>query len=103
MILIYCPCKDREEAKRIAKSLLGKKLIACANIVQSDSIYCWKNKLCSEKEAIAIFKTTEKKSAAAEKETKKLHSYELPAIIKINAKANKEFEKWVDGQIWQSR
>jgi periplasmic divalent cation tolerance protein len=99
MILIYCPCKDKEEAKMISTSLMGKKLISCANIIQSDSLYCWKGKICDDKEAIAIMKTTAKKSGLAEKEIKRLHSYELPAIIKIYASANKEFERWMVKQI----
>ena len=98
MILIYCPCKDKVEAKKISKALLAKKLIACVNIVQSDSMYCWKNKLCNDREAIAIMKTAAKKTAEVEKEIKKLHSYDLPAIIKINAKSNNEFKDWIKRQ-----
>lgn len=97
MVIIYCPCKNKTEAKNISKQLVKKKLIACANIIESESIYCWKNKLCNEKEAIIIAKTN--KAKEAEKLIKKLHSYEIPAIIKINAKANKEFEKWVNSKI----
>lgn len=95
MIIIYCPCKNKTEAKKIATNLLNKKLIACANIIQSDSVYCWKNKLCNEKEAIMLIKTTKNKETKARAELKRLHSYDLPAIITISAKANKEFEKWL--------
>ncbi|MBW2992350.1 divalent-cation tolerance protein CutA [Candidatus Woesearchaeota archaeon] len=95
MIIIYCPCKNKTEAKNIATKLLNKKLIACANIIQSDSIYNWKNKLCSEKEAIMLLKIKNTNKEKVTKEIKKLHSYDLPAIITINAKANQEFEKWL--------
>lgn len=95
MIIIYCPCKNKTEAKKIAKTLLNKKLIACANIIKSDSIYCWKSKMCNEKEAIMLLKTTKQKEIKTRTEIKKLHSYDLPAIITINAKANNLFENWV--------
>ena len=42
--------------------------------------------------------TAAKKTAEVEKEIKKLHSYDLPAIIKINAKSNNEFKDWIKRQ-----
>lgn len=95
MIIIYCPCKNRTEAKKIAKVLLDKKLIACANILQSDSMYCWENKLCSEKEAVMFLKSKKGNEGKINKEIKKLHSYSLPAIITFNCRSNKEFKQWV--------
>jgi periplasmic divalent cation tolerance protein len=98
MIMIYLPCKNKTEAKKIAANLIKKKLIACANIVQSDSIYNWKNRLYNDKESILLLKAKRTDERQIRQEIKKLHSYELPAIITINAKANKEFENWVDKQ-----
>ena len=103
MILIYCPCKNKKEAKRIAESLIAKKLVACANIVGSDSLYVWKGKLCCEKEAILLLKTAGSNKEKVNKEIKKLHSYDLPAIININCRSNKLFEDWVIKQTWQNR
>ena len=99
MIIIYCPCKNKDEAKKIAKSLVNNKLAACINIVQSDSIYRWQGKICNGKENIMLIKTKRINEDKVKKEIRKLHSYELPAIITINCKANKEFENWVDKQI----
>ena len=38
MILIYITCKDKEEAKKISKHLLEKKLIACTNMTPIETI-----------------------------------------------------------------
>src|SRR5207248_8535321 len=42
VVLIYCPCGSEEEAVRIARELLDRRLIACANIHESRSLYFWK-------------------------------------------------------------
>jgi periplasmic divalent cation tolerance protein len=98
MILVYVTCKDKKEAKHISKKLLEKKLIACANIFPIESIYCWKKKTCQEKETVLLLKTTSKNFKETEKQIKKIHSYEIPCILKLNVQANKEFDRWVEEQ-----
>ncbi len=95
VMLIYCPCKDENEARKIASALLEKKLIACANLFSSASLYAWKGKKTETAETILLCKTTKEKAKKAVVTIKKLHSYECPAVLVFPAKANKEFEKWV--------
>ncbi len=95
MKIIYCPCKNEDEAREIAKRLLDKKLIACANIFNSASLYAWKGKRKETSEWVLVAKTTNAKAKKATTEIKRIHSYDCPAIIVIDAKANKEFETWV--------
>lgn len=99
MILVYIICKDKAEAKKIANALIKKKLIACANIFPIDSLYMWKGKLQSDKETVLLAKTSNSKDKAVEKEVKKLHSYDVPCIIKINATANKSYQNWLNAQL----
>ena len=98
MALAYITCKDEKEAKKISMHLLKKRLIACANIFPVKSTYWWKNKIVHDKENVIIAKINNKSFKNVENEIKKIHSYKIPCIIKINSQANKEFEKWVDGQ-----
>ena len=99
MILLYITAPSLVESKKIASALLGKKLIACANIVQSHSIYNWKGKKVSGKEFIVFAKTANAKADSAEKLVKKIHSYEVPNISRIKISSNKEYEKWVFGEL----
>ena len=94
-MLIYCPCKNENEARNIASVLVEKKLIACANVFASASFYTWKGKREETNEWVLMAKTTSLKAKKVVVEIKKIHSYECPAIIVFPAKANKEFEKWV--------
>jgi len=93
MKIIYTPCKNEQEAKKIAKILLFEKLIACANLIPSTSLYTWNGKQEEKNEIILIIKTSQ--AIKVEKRIVELHSYSLPCILTFSAKANKDFEKWV--------
>ena len=95
MILIYVVCKDKEEADNIGRLLIKKKLVACANTFPISSFYHWDNKLVEDNEFVLILKTVSKGYNKLEKEIKELHSYDIPAIIKIKVEANSEYENWV--------
>ena len=96
MTLVYVTCKDKKEAEKISSHLLGKKLIACANIFPIKSMYWWNKKIVRDTEYAIIAKTSGKNFKKAEAEIKKIHSYKIPCILEINAAANKEYEEWVD-------
>ena len=99
MILIYVPCRNEEEAEKIASELLKEKLIACANQFKSFSMYSWEGTVEYEPECVLIAKTTDANEEKVRKKIKELHSYELPAIISLPAKANAEYEAWVKEQV----
>lgn len=100
MIFVYVTCKDKIEAKKIAKEILKKKLAICANIFPIESLYWWDKKITQDKEVALILKTQEKYYKEIEKEIKKLHSYKIPFIgaIKIE-KVNKEYLKWLTKEL----
>ena len=60
-IMIYVTHKNKEDAEKIARHLLGKKLIACANIFPINSLYLWKGEIERSKEVVSIFKTKREK------------------------------------------
>ena len=96
MNIVYVPCKDKVEAKRIAKKLVEQKLAICINIINPvDSIYLWKGKVAESHESLLIIKTYERLVGNVITQIKKLHSYNLPDIIswKID-KTTLEVEKW---------
>jgi periplasmic divalent cation tolerance protein len=73
---------SQDEARKIARSLVERRLAACVNIVpQIESIYRWQGNVDQALEWLLIIKTTagafEKVSCAI----RELHSYELPECI----------------------
>ncbi|MEK6984058.1 MAG: divalent-cation tolerance protein CutA [Nanoarchaeota archaeon] len=99
MTLVYITCKDQKEAEKISLHLLKERLIACANIFPMKSMYWWNNKITNDNENVIIAKTNEKNFKKMVEEVKKLHSYEIPCILKINAAANKEYEDWANKEM----
>ncbi|MCX8199878.1 MAG: divalent-cation tolerance protein CutA [Candidatus Micrarchaeota archaeon] len=93
--IIYSPFPSFKSAKVAARRLLTARVIACANIVKSRSIYKWKGTLQDTVEFILIAKTTSKKKNESISIIKKSHPYELPAILTWSSKATPSFEKWV--------
>lgn len=94
-ILIYITNPTKKEAKEIAKHLLKKKLIACANIFPVDSLYWWKGKIAQETEFVLIAKTSKANFEKVKKEVERLHSYTIPCIIKIPVSSNKKYFNWL--------
>jgi len=99
MTLIYIPCKDEEEAVKISRHLLNKKLIACSNMHPIKSMYWWKNKIVNENEIVILAKTIEKNYNKIKEEVSKIHSYDTPCILKIESKANESYDSWVNEEL----
>ena len=95
MISVYITCKDEKEAVRISKHLLKKRLIACSNMFPIKSMYWWKEKITKDNEIVMLAKAPGKNYEKIKKEVKKLHSYDIPCILKYDIDANKEYKEWV--------
>lgn len=105
-IFVYITNPTKKEAKKIAKHLLEKRLIACANIFPINSLYWWQGKINDEDEFVLIAKTIESNFKKIKKEVEKIHSYKTPCIIKIPVILNKKYSNWLKKeikkeQIWQ--
>jgi len=99
MTLIYITCKDKEEAKKISKDLLEKRLIACSNMFPIDSMYWWKGRIEEAAEVVILAKTKEKNYKKIKEEVTKIHSYEIPCILKIESEANESYQKWIEEEV----
>jgi len=98
-MLLYVTFKDKEEAKKIIKALLENKFIACGNIFPVESFYNWNGEVRENTEYTGILKTNNDKIKKAEELIKKMHSYDIPCIIKIKGEACKEFEDWANYEL----
>jgi len=99
LVFIYITNPTQKEARKIAKYLLEKRLIACANIFPVESLYWWQEKIANEKEFVLIVKTREKNFEKVRNEVKKIHSYSVPCIIKIPVSSNEKYFDWLKTEI----
>ena len=73
---------SEDEARRIARALVERRLAACVNIVpQIASIYRWHEKVEEAREWLLVIKTTAAAFEAIRSAIRELHSYELPECI----------------------
>lgn len=100
MIFVYVTNPSFEQAERIAKHLIEKRLIACANIYPGvTSLYRWKGRLAQEEECVMVGKTLETLYDAVREEVERIHPYEIPCILKIPVSGNETFLNWLEGEI----
>ncbi len=99
MTLVYITCKDEKEAKKISMNLLKKRLIACANVFPIKSMYWWQNKIVNDNENAIFAKTNSKNFDKIVKEVEKMHSYQVPCIVKLDAKSSKKYENWANSEL----
>lgn len=87
---------NEENSKEIAKTLVSKKLAACVQMTSIDSVYEWKGEVCFDKEVLMLIKTKDNLFNEVKSEIEKVHSYELPEIIKVKIDdGNKEYLQWI--------
>jgi len=102
-IFVLMTTATREEAEKIARSLLNQKLIACANIVGPvSSLFWWKEKISQENEFLVLMKTSAELFEKLATTIKQMHSYEVPEIIAIPiAKGEQTYMKWLSSSLRQ--
>jgi len=81
-ILVFTTAGSKEEASKLSKGLVKKKLAYCVNTIPTvQSTYLWEDKLCIDDEFLLIIKTQGKKFTAVEAWILENHSYNVPEII----------------------
>ena len=97
-IIIFVTTANKEEAEKIAKGLLEKKLVACVNIIDGvNSFFWWEGKIDQAKETLLIIKSNKKKFDRIQDIVKSLHSYQVPEIIAMPiVEGNNDYLNWID-------
>ncbi|HXH84950.1 MAG TPA: divalent-cation tolerance protein CutA [Candidatus Tectomicrobia bacterium] len=79
-IIVLATVSSLEDARRIARAVVERKLAACAQLSTIESFYTWKGTLEHQPEVRILFKTTDAAYDALERAIEELHPYEVPAI-----------------------
>jgi periplasmic divalent cation tolerance protein len=99
-VLIYTTFPSLDDAKRIGSALVGARLAACVNMFPGMiSIYEWKGAREEGNEVAMIIKTRGSLAEAAMEETKRLHPYEVPALLVLPTEGGSaEYCGWIVSQ-----
>jgi len=100
-IVVLCTCASPEEAGKIARTLVEKRLAACVNILPAvRSIYRWKDAIEDDPETLLLIKSSRALFNELRAEIEKLHSYEVPEAIAIPIVDGLErYLEWMGGAL----
>ena len=83
-ILVISTLPHREQAEKLAHTLIEQQLAACVNVLPAvTSVYRWQGQVETANETIILIKTTMARYPAVEAAIKAQHPYELPEIIAV--------------------
>ena len=93
--------EKKEDAEKIAKTLVEKRLASCVQIVGPiESTYWWKGTVETAEEWLLLIKTRKNLYEELEKATKAMHPYETPEIIAVPiVTGSKDYLEWLRNEL----
>lgn len=100
-LLVLTSVGSVDEAQKIARGLLERRIAACVNIVPGvHSLYWWEGKLEASEELLLLIKTIKSHEDAVRQTIGELHSYQLPECIGIEiGSGSPEYLKWIEDSV----
>lgn len=101
--LVLTTAGSHEEAGKIARALVERRLAACVNIFpQIESVYRWQGKVQEALECLLLIKTTTAMFGRVRDAVKELHSYELPECICLSIEdGSSAYLEWITDSVEQ--
>jgi periplasmic divalent cation tolerance protein len=95
--IVLTTAGSQVEARRIAQTLVERRLAACVNIVpQIESVYRWQSKVETATEWLLMIKTQASAFDRVRDAIKELHSYDLPECVMLDVDAgSSEYLNWI--------
>lgn len=95
--IVLTTAGSREEAGRLAGTLVEERLAACATLVPSvESIYHWQGEVETSHETLLLLKTSAEQLPALEARLHALHSYETPEFLVLHVEAgSQKYLEWM--------
>ena len=95
--LVLSTAGTKEEARKIARELVERRLAACVNIVpQIESVYRWQGKVEEAREFLLLIKTSAERFAEVSATLREMHSYEVPECVSVAIDdGSADYLKWL--------
>jgi len=99
--IIYITTSGVDEAKKIAKTLLKERLVACINIIpRIESLYWWEGEIEEDQESLLLAKTRSNMVDKVIARVEDIHSYETPCALEIQIKMGSEdYLDWMEDNL----
>lgn len=99
--LVLTTAASREEAERLARTLVEEKLATCVTLLPgAESIYRWQGKIETAAETLLLIKTAADRLAALEGRLHELHSYDTPEFLVLKVDAGSQaYLRWLEDNL----
>ncbi len=102
--IVLTTCGNRDEAERIAETVVNEHLAACVNVISPSSpvrsFYFWEGVLQKDEEYLLLIKTLTAGLPLLEKRIGELHSYTVPEFIALPIIAGSDpYLQWLNGNV----
>jgi periplasmic divalent cation tolerance protein len=96
----YVICPQRDAAEQLARELLTRRLVACANLIDGmTSLYWWEGEIRQDSETVLILKTRQELLDELIDTVRKLHAYHCPCVTAWPITAgNPDFLRWIESE-----
>jgi periplasmic divalent cation tolerance protein len=90
-----------EDAERIARALVERRLAACVNVVPGVvSVYRWKGAVERDEERLLVIKTRAERLEELRRALVELHPYEVPELLALPVEAGHgPYLAWLDESV----
>ncbi|MCC7174399.1 MAG: divalent-cation tolerance protein CutA [Bryobacterales bacterium] len=97
-IVVLSTCPNREEAERIARRLIERRLAACVNLLDGvKSVYRWRGAVEEAAEVLLVIKSRRALFDSIRAEIERLHSYDVPEVLALPAvDGSPAYLEWLD-------
>jgi periplasmic divalent cation tolerance protein len=80
--IVLSTASSREEAGRISRTLVERRLAACVNLIPGlTSVYRWQEAIEEAEEVLLLIKTSAERLPELEAVLRELHSYDIPEFV----------------------
>jgi periplasmic divalent cation tolerance protein len=99
--IVLTTAGSKEEAQRIANTLVERRLAACVNLIGPiASVYRWQGEIENAEEWLLLIKTTASAFADVSALIRELHSYELPECVQIPIESGSAaYLQWIEDNV----
>jgi periplasmic divalent cation tolerance protein len=99
-IVVLTTVASDEEAVKLVRELLERRLIACGTLFQgARSLYRWQGKVADEQEVVIMLKTRSARLDSLRTAFTELHPYKVPELLALPVEGGLEkYLEWINAE-----
>lgn len=97
-------CESPDEAARLARELVSRRVAACVNVVPGvRSFYWWQDGVQDDNEVLLVIKTHVELLPQLKAALEELHSYDVPELVVLPiVDGSSAYLNWIDASVSQT-